>query len=86
MHHAMNKHAPCNAQDEQPKCSLSVVLVYPRDAQDKQRLLRQLQGLGEVAAMTGDGVNDAPALQQANFTGTCDLSEERTIISLHTHG
>ena len=37
------------------------------EPQDKQRLISMLEKLGEIIAMTGDGVNDAPALSQADI-------------------
>jgi Ca2+-transporting ATPase len=54
--------------DEQLREDLKNISVYARvSPENKIRIVRAWQNEQQVTAMTGDGVNDAPALKQANI-------------------
>ena len=54
--------------DDELDAAVKDCVVFARvSPSDKLRIIRSLRRTGEVAAMTGDGVNDSPALKEADI-------------------
>jgi Ca2+-transporting ATPase len=83
----MNGRQLHGTEDSDLERGVGQVGTYARvDPGDKVRIVRAWQGQGEIVAMTGDGVNDAPALRIADVgvamgSGT-DVAREASDIVL----
>ena len=57
-----------NMSEDELAQAISGTSIFARTSPDhKMKIIRALQARGDVVAMTGDGVNDAPALKKANI-------------------
>ncbi|MDX1333870.1 MAG: cation-transporting P-type ATPase, partial [Robiginitalea sp.] len=78
-----------NAEKSALEETVRRVSIYARVAPaDKYRIVQALRNEGEVVAMTGDGINDSPALKEADigiamgFTGTGVAREASDMVLL----
>ena len=66
--YAINGHSLSQLNDQELVETAQRAAVFARvSPEQKLRLVEALQAAGHVVAMTGDGVNDAPALKQADI-------------------
>lgn len=76
------------SDDALRECIMDMKVLSRARPMDKQRLVKTLQALGQVVAVTGDGTNDAPALNYADVglsmgkTGTSVAKEASDIVIL----